>query len=108
MRAGFAWRFAVEALFLVLLAVGAGFSDLETRWIAAVMAAGWVIVTGVEWLGWRAERRIEAAVAPRALPVAEEQHGWDVAEILAPLPEEPQGEARTGILPPEGAPSPER
>jgi hypothetical protein len=107
MRGDFAARFAVEAVFLVLLAVGAGLSDLRTRWIAAVMGAGWLIVTAVEWLAWRAEKRLEAAMAPRALPAEEEQHGWDVAEILAPLPDEPQGEALTGVLPPE-APSAER
>jgi len=103
MRGEFAARFVLEAGFLVLLAVGLGVADLETRWIVLVMACGWVLVTAIEWLAWRSARRAEAAVIlpPIAPAELEEQHGWDVEEILAPLPEEPQGEALTGILPPE-------
>jgi hypothetical protein len=103
MRGGFASRFALEAGFLVLLAVGVGFADLRRAWIALVMACGWLLVTGFEWIAWRSARRVEAAVAlPPIRPAqVEEQHGWDVDEILAPLPEEPQDEALTSILPPE-------
>jgi hypothetical protein len=103
MRGGFASRFAVEAGFLVLLAVGVGFADLRRAWIALVMACGWLLVTAIEWLAWRSARRVEAAVVlPPIRPAQlEEQHGWDVEEILAPLPEEPQGEALTTVLPPE-------
>jgi hypothetical protein len=103
MRGGFVTRFVAEAGFLVLLAVGVGFADLSTRWIALVMGCGWLLVTVIEWLAWRSARST-AAILP-AIPTApvEEQHGWDVEDILAPLPEEPQGEALTGILPPEEA-----
>lgn len=108
MRGGFVARFLAEVGFLVLLAVGVGVADLRTKWIAAVMGGGWLLVTAIEWLAWRAARRVEAVVQPLALPPvpAEEQHGWDVEEILAPLPEEPQGEALTSILPPEDAQDP--
>jgi len=102
MRGGFASRFALEAGFLVLLAVGVGFADLRRAWIALVMACGWLLVTAVEWIAWRSARQVEAAVAlPPIRPALDEQHGWDVDEILAPLPEEPQDEALTSILPPE-------
>jgi hypothetical protein len=106
---GLAQRFAVEAAFLVLLALAAGFADLEAWMIALVMAAGWLLVSAVEWLAWRADRELEdrlAAGAPRTELAAEPEtsHGWDVEEILAPLPEdegEAQGDAFTGVLPPE-------
>src|SRR3989442_1488952 len=103
MRGGFASRFVVETGFLVLLAIGVAFADLRTAWIALVMACGWLLVTAIEWLAWRAARRVEAVLALSPVPPTpfEDQHGWDVEEILAPLPEEPQGEALTGILPPE-------
>ena len=110
MRGGFASRFALEAGFLVLLAVGLGYANVRPEWIAAVMAGGWLLVTAIEWVLWRAARRSDAAVLLAPLPGGQlqEQHGWDVEEILAPLPEEPQGEALTGILPPEDAQESER
>jgi hypothetical protein len=114
MGGGFAARFLVEAIFLILLAVAAAFADLSNRWIVIVMAAGWGVVTLIELLAWRLERRgvPEAPFAPR--PVEEEAEvqpdRWDIEEILAPLPEpeepdqtrvlpaaeEPEGEARAG------------
>jgi hypothetical protein len=101
MRGGFVSRFVAEAGFLVLLAVGVGFADLRTTWIALVMASGWLLVTMIEWLAWRSARRAPAIVPAFPAAPVEEQHGWAVEEILAPLPEEPQGEALTSILPPE-------
>jgi len=110
MGSGFAPRFAVEAAFLVLLAVAAGFADLETWQIALVMAAGWLVVTTIEWLAWRADRRLEeqlsgwGAGAGHAAE-AEAQHGWDPEEILAPLPEDAgEGEAFTSVIPPDDRP----
>ena len=32
-------RFAIEALFLIALAVGAAYADLASKWIVVVMAA---------------------------------------------------------------------
>jgi hypothetical protein len=113
MGGSFAPRFLVEAGFLALLAVGAGFADLEPIWIVIVMAAGWALVTLIELLAWRAERGV--ALEPRLVSrdgeeeEAAEPDSWDIEEILAPLPEEdpghtnvlpareePEGEARTG------------
>ena len=113
MSGGFASRFAVEVAFLVLLAVAAGFADLRAWVIVLVMAAGWLIVTVIEALAWRTERDLERRVAsggPRLAagdePEPEPQHGWDVDEILAPLPDDeappvPDGDAFTSVLPPE-------
>ena len=114
MCGGFASRFAMEAAFLVLLAVAAGFADLRAWVIVLVMAGGWLVVTLIEALAWQAERDLEqrvASIGPR--PVSggdlepETQHGWDVEEILAPMPDDakalpqPEGDALTSVLPPE-------
>jgi hypothetical protein len=107
MGGSFAPRFLVEASFLALLAVGAGFADLEAIWIIIVMAAGWALVTLIELLAWRAERRV--ALEPRLVTGEDEEEvvepdSWDIEEILAPLPEEDPG--HTNVLPareePEG------
>jgi hypothetical protein len=52
---GFAPRFALEAGFLILLGVGAGYADLSTRAIVAIVAGGWVLVALVELAVWRAQ-----------------------------------------------------
>jgi hypothetical protein len=112
---GFAARFAVEVAFLVLLAVAAGFADLRAWIVVVVMAGGWLVVTLIEALAWRAERDLEQRIGSAAPHPAfdpgpsepEPRHGWDVEEILAPLPEEepPQqgGDALTSVIPPEEA-----
>lgn len=43
-------RFALLALFLVAVAVVAGFLNLGTTAIVAVMAAAWLLVAAVEWM----------------------------------------------------------
>src|SRR4249920_853683 len=103
MSGGFAVRFAVEAAFLVLLALAAGFADLDTWQIALVMMVGWLLVTLIELLEWRAHRQLEEQIDARFRrgqdAEQEPQHGWDVEEILAPLPDdgEPDAEAYTGV-----------
>src|SRR5215208_2618800 len=75
-------RFALEALFLVLLAVGAGLADLRPALIVLVMAVAWVLVAVVEFTA----ERISAAPEGEAEP---ERVGW-------PMPEE-----RTVVAPPQ-------
>ena len=41
-------RFAIEALFLIALAVGVAYADLATKWIFVVMAGGWLVVALLE------------------------------------------------------------
>jgi hypothetical protein len=41
-------RFAIEALFLIALAVGVAYADLSRKWIVLVMAGGWVVVALLE------------------------------------------------------------
>jgi hypothetical protein len=71
-------RFAIEALFLIALAVGVAYADLSRKWIAIVMAGGWMVVALVEltaeriWATAPPWRRPDyyAAPAPRREPVA--------------------------------------
>ena len=60
---GFAPRFAIEAGFLILLGVGAGYADLRPAVIVGVVAGGWVLVALVELAVWRSQAR--PAVGPR-------------------------------------------
>ena len=46
-------RFALEALFLVALAVAAGLAELSPTTIVVVMGAAWLLVAVIEWLAWR-------------------------------------------------------
>ena len=46
-------RFALEAAFLILLAVGAGLADLSPTAIVLVMVAAWVIVAVIEFTAER-------------------------------------------------------
>ena len=72
-------RFAIEALFLIALAVGVAYADLSRKWIAIVMAGGWLVVALLEltaeriWATAPPWRRPDyyAAPAPRRQPVAE-------------------------------------
>jgi hypothetical protein len=70
-------RFAIEALFLIALAVGVAYADLASKWIFVVMAGGWLIVALLElsadriWAAappWRRPYYVPAS-PPRAEPV---------------------------------------
>jgi len=97
-RLGF--RFALEALFLVLLAIGAGLADLRPEFIVLVMAVAWLLVAIVEYTA----ERISAAPLSYLLPQRGDPPA-DEAEAAWPMPEE-----RTVVAPPERpepAPEPE-
>jgi hypothetical protein len=99
MTDGYPGRFAVEAAFLILLAVGLGIADERPLTIVGVMAAGWVLVSLIELAAWRSSRPPPPSV-PQVEPV-EELHGWDVAEIIAPqAPEQPAEAELTTAMPP--------
>jgi hypothetical protein len=69
-------RFAIEALFLIALAVGVAYADLSRKWIVLVMAGGWLVVALLEltaeriWATAPPWRRPDyyAAPAPRREP----------------------------------------
>ena len=64
-------RFALEALFLVLLAIGAGLADLRPAYIVLVMAVAWVLVAIVEFTAERISASPEAPVRPRLASVTD-------------------------------------
>src|SRR6185437_6944572 len=57
-------RFAIEALFLIALAVGVAYADLASKWIVLVMAGGWLVVALLELTA----DRIWAAAPPWRRP----------------------------------------
>lgn len=90
MPGGFGPRFAVEAGFLILLAVGAGLADLRPALIVAIMAGAWLLVSLLEWAIWRGQAGA-AAPRPAAAPAEPEpesqpEREWP-AEESAPEPE---------------------
>jgi hypothetical protein len=89
-------RFALEALFLVLLAIGAGLADLRPGFIVLVMAIAWLLVAIVEYTA----ERISASPISYLLPQRGDPPA-DEAEAAWPMPEE-----RTVVAPPE-RPEPE-
>jgi hypothetical protein len=111
-------RFAVEAAFLILLAVGLGLADQSWVVIVAVMAGGWVVVSLIELVAsrrattqWGYAREApadepalppepaEPELAPQpVLPVEAAAAPSASAPGPAPMPSEP-------ALPPEAAPA---
>src|SRR5919106_384193 len=87
-------RFALEAVFLIALAIAMGLADLSARAIVAVMAVAWVLVALVEWLASReaAARPDEWTHAGYSRREAESEH---VTEIVSPTPPAAE-EADTG------------
>src|SRR5215510_8673839 len=85
-------RFALEALFLILLAVGAGLADLRPLEIVLVVAGAWVLVALVEFAAERSASAPLTQLMPReAAPQEDEDE-----RVEWPLPEE-----RTVVAPPE-------
>jgi hypothetical protein len=91
-------RFALEVLFLVLLALGAGLAGLRPLYIVAIMAAAWVLVALAELTAERMERSPISYLLPTAQPVEEEAE----EKIFGPQPEE-----RTVVAPPSSMREPE-
>src|SRR3954471_7184985 len=90
MPGGFAPRFLVEAGFLILLGVGAGYADLRPIVIVALLAGGWVLVSLVELAVWRSQARPGGASAPPPPAVGEVEAEPEV--VAAPVPEPVENE----------------
>ena len=103
-------RLALEAGFLVLVALLAGLADLSSAWIVLVMAVAWVLVALSEWAAAakRARWRLDE-IAPAAGEEAPETTGpWDMPVIHATVVETPdQSESHTVVakLPDEPEPA---
>lgn len=92
-------RFALEALFLVLLAIGAGLADLRPVVIVLVMAVAWVLVALIEFTA----ERIAASPTSYLLPALPQPEEAESERVPWPPPEE-----RTVVAPPERPPEPEQ
>ena len=70
MQGGFGPRFALEAGFLIAVAVGAGFAELSATAIVVVMAVAWLLVCLFELAVWAEGPRFSSV---RKQTVVEEQ-----------------------------------
>src|SRR4051794_18835721 len=59
------WRFVLEALFLVVLAVALALAKLQALEIAGIMLLGWFVVALLEWAAWRGEPHYGSGLPPR-------------------------------------------
>jgi outer membrane biosynthesis protein TonB len=92
-------RFALEALFLVLLAIGAGLADLRPALIVLVMVVAWLLVALIEFTAERIASSPTSYMLPTPAQVEEDEDG---EPVVWPRPEE-----RTVVAPPERPPEPE-
>ena|SRR5215210_2617861 len=111
-------RFALEAGFLIALAVVAGLADLSPTTIVLVMGAAWLLVAVIEWLAWREGPGVTRVVREEAAPPSADLEGpdpeprarrrfWRRDKTEAPEPEaEPAGEDTQDLPPPEQQPAP--
>jgi len=90
-------RFALEAVFLVLLALGAGIAGLRPLYIVVIMAAAWLLVALAELTAERIERSPLTYLLPGPQPAEEEEE----QQIFGPRPEE-----RTVVAPPSSMSEP--
>jgi hypothetical protein len=67
-------RFALEAGFLILLAVVLGFADLSPVLIILIMALAWVLVSLIEYFAWRQGPRFPTRYAAASGPAFEQEH----------------------------------
>jgi hypothetical protein len=98
-------RFALEALFLVLLAVGAGLANLRPLYIVGVMAAAWVLVALAELTAERIDRSPLSYLLPE--PRADEPERVfgprpEERTIVAPLEREAEAEEEPAAVEPAG------
>jgi hypothetical protein len=83
-------RFALEAAFLVLLALGAGLAHLRPLYIVIVMAGAWLLVALAELAAERIDRASISYLLPR--PTWDEQEAEEERIFV---------EERTVVAPPE-------
>lgn len=88
MPGAFAPRFAIEAGFLILLGVGAGYADFRPAVIVAVLAGGWILVSLIELAAWHAQARRVPAHAPGPVEEVEAEEPEPIAEAVAPEDED--------------------
>jgi uncharacterized membrane protein YhiD involved in acid resistance len=75
-------RFALEAVFLIALAVGAGLAELSAAAIVVVMALAWLLICLFELAVWLGRPRLQTL--ERRTVVEEEAEPAAVTEIREP------------------------
>ena len=91
-------RLALEALFLLLVALFAGLANLSTEWIVLVMAAAWTLVVISEWAAAakRARWHLDEIPPPLEAEAADTTGPWDVPIVQATVVESgPDPESKT-------------
>jgi len=104
-------RFTLEALFLILVALGAGLADLRPLVIVLVLAGAWVLVALVELSASRISSAPLSYLLPAETeaPPEEERVAWPMPEertVVAPPVQPPAAEPEPAPEP-ESAPEPE-
>lgn len=87
MPGGVAPRFAIEAGFLILLGVAAGYADLRAVVVVALVAGGWLLVSLVEAAVWYGRERPAPPAPPAEGPLPAEPEpapGWPDEQAYAP------------------------
>jgi hypothetical protein len=83
-QGGFGLRFALEAGFLIAVAIGAGLAELSATVIVIVMAVAWLLVCLFELAVWAEGPRIPGIVRERT--VVEEEPPGEPDEATDPEP----------------------
>jgi hypothetical protein len=81
-QGGFGPRFALEAGFLIAVAIGAGFAELSATMIVVVMAVAWLLVCLFELAVWAEGPRLPV----RERTVVEEEQAAEPDEVTDPEP----------------------
>ncbi len=111
-------RFALEAGFLILLAVVLGFADLAPLLIILIMALAWLLVSMIEYFAWRQGPRFPTRYAAVGGPAFDQGDSMVEEPVVPPPPpampaqvEPPPGrppvEEETMIEPGTAGPRPE-
>lgn len=91
-------RLALEALFLLLVALFAGLADLSTEWIVLVMVAAWTLVVLSEWAAAAKSARwhLDEIAPPLEAKAADTTGPWDMPIVQATVVESgPDPESNT-------------
>jgi hypothetical protein len=93
-------RFALEAGFLILLAVVLGLADLSPLLIILIMGLAWVLVSLIEYFAWRQGPRFPTRYAAAVGPELEQERVMvEQREDAVPPPPAPPAEEETMIEP---------
>jgi type IV secretory pathway VirB10-like protein len=95
-------RFALEAGFLILLAVVLGFADLSPALIIVIMALAWVLVSLIEYFAWRQGPRFPTRYAAATGPPFEREEVVveERERAVPPPPPPPAPEPEPAPVPP--------